>query len=168
MNTDKEMLISIRKALGLEWKAFANHLGYNNAYSYKNIENGVAPVGPLLRRRLEQIFKVNPDYMEKREGEMFYESWVPGEVRKKNDPKLSNELEGDPSDKDEVIRKLTENLSLLQDAINKQVQMGITQAETIRNLELRNGRITDQLLDAILRQNDTESKKEEYPIKKSG
>ncbi|MGV8947579.1 MAG: hypothetical protein ACOH1N_14215 [Lutibacter sp.] len=164
MNTDKEMLISIRKALGLEWKEFANNLGYNNVYSYKNIENGVAPVGPLLRRRLEQIFKVNPDYMEKREGEMFYESWVPGEVLKRE----SKETEENKSEKDDIIKKLNESLVLLQETINKQVQMSITQAETIRNLELRNGRITDQLIDSMLRNTEHESKKEEYPIKKSG
>lgn len=156
------ILVQIREALGLKWQDFAGKLGYTNIYSYRNIENGGVRIGPQLKKRLITLFDVNPEFLETGKGVILKRSSQGNEREQKilasGEAQIGTD---DVTELKELLSSISHNMILLQETISKQ-------AEIIKNLELRNGRITDQLLDAILTKTDEASKKEEYPRKRSG
>ena len=156
------ILVQIREALGLKWQDFAGKLGYTNIYSYRNIENGGVRIGPQLKKRLITLFDVNPEFLETGEGEILRKSSQGNDREQKIMATGEVQIGTDNvAELKELLTTISNNMVLLQETINKQ-------AEIIKHLELRNGRITDQLLDAILNKTDEASKKEEYPRKRSG
>ena len=156
------ILVQIREALGLKWQDFAGKLGYTNIYSYRNIENGGVRIGPQLKKRLITLFDVNPEFMETGDGEILRKSSQGNDREQKIMATGEVQIGTDNvAELKELLTTISNNMVLLQETINKQ-------AEIIKHLELRNGRITDQLLDAILNKTDEASKKEEYPRKRSG
>lgn len=71
---DLEILIRIRKTLGFEKKnmhAFAKSLGYCKLSSYQYIETGIFPLNNKLKQRLSALYRVNPEYLNTGQGEMF-------------------------------------------------------------------------------------------------
>lgn len=139
------ILVQIREALGLKWQDFADKLGYTNIYSYRNIENGGVRIGPQLKKRLINLYEVNPNFLESGEGDMFKKRSQGNAGVRKNMTSGEEHLgHEDVKELKEMLARVSDNMMLLQETISKQ-------AEIIKNLEYRNGRITDQLLNQILK-----------------
>lgn len=73
----------LRAHLGLSQKDFAQEIGFSQSY-YSEIENEKVPPNERLFKLIEQTFGVNPKWLRKGEGEMFFE-----ESRKQAERKLS-------------------------------------------------------------------------------
>lgn len=144
MTNKTGILYQIRVALGYEWEDFAEKLGYTNLYSYRNIENGKVRISPILKGRLIKMFDVNPVFLETGEGAILTTGRYRNELTQKIIASGEEQItSASISELKEMLATIAKNNIMLQEVINKQ-------AEIIKNLEYRNGRITDQLLNEIL------------------
>ena len=72
MNSINDRILLLRETLGLTRKAFGENIGVSDSV-IKNIDYKVTEPKPLILQQICKVYKVDPDWLETGEGEMFLE-----------------------------------------------------------------------------------------------